>query len=110
MLVNIVGRNTYYKASMSRAEGLGMAEFSPRVNEDNPDPRIACALLLGTSYSMSAEPIEQLNRGFELFCDEIKKDELAQKRAEIAVITSAGWPGWRSRSTGPNTRHADVCG
>jgi uncharacterized protein YegL len=65
-------------------------DFSPRVNEDNPDPRIACALLLDTSYSMSGEPIDQLNRGFELFCDEIKKDELAQKRAEIAVITFGG--------------------
>ena len=36
---------------------------------------------------MSGEPIAQLNRGFELFCDEIKKDELAKKRAEMAVIT-----------------------
>jgi uncharacterized protein YegL len=62
-------------------------EFSPRVNEENPDPRIACTLLLDTSSSMSGAPIDQLNRGFELFCDEIKKDELAQKRAEIAVIT-----------------------
>jgi len=62
-------------------------EFSPRVNEENPDPRIACTLLLDTSSSMSGEPINQLNQGFELFCDEIKKDELAKKRAEIAVIT-----------------------
>jgi uncharacterized protein YegL len=67
-----------------------MADFTPRVNEDNPDPRIACALLLDTSGSMSGEPIEQLNRGFELFCDEIKRDELAKKRAEIAVITFGG--------------------
>jgi uncharacterized protein YegL len=69
-----------------------MVDFSPRVNEGNPDPRIACALLLDTSSSMSGAPIEQLNRGFELFCDEIKKDELAQKRAEIAVITFGGMP------------------
>jgi uncharacterized protein YegL len=62
-------------------------EFTPRVNEDNPDPRIACTLLLDTSSSMSGEPIAQLNRGFELFCDEIKQDDLAKKRAEIAVIT-----------------------
>jgi uncharacterized protein YegL len=62
-------------------------EFTPRVNEDNPDPRIACALLLDTSSSMSGEPIAELNRGFELFCDEIKQDDLARKRAEIAVIT-----------------------
>jgi len=67
-----------------------MVDFAPRVNEDNPDPRIACALLLDTSYSMSGDPIDQLNRGVELFCDEIKKDELAKKRAEIAVITFGG--------------------
>lgn len=62
-------------------------EFYPRVNEANPDPRIACTLLLDTSSSMTGVPIDLLNRGFELFCDEIKKDELAKKRAEIAVIT-----------------------
>jgi uncharacterized protein YegL len=67
-----------------------MEDFSPRVNEANPDPRIACALLLDTSGSMNGEPIEQLNRGFELFCEEIKTDELAKKRAEITVITFGG--------------------
>jgi uncharacterized protein YegL len=69
-----------------------MTEFSPRVNESNPDPRIACALLLDTSGSMSGDPIEQLNKGFALFCDEIKGDELAKKRAEITVITFGGEP------------------
>ena len=67
-----------------------MTEFSPRVNESNPDPRIACALLLDTSGSMTGEPMEQLNSGFALFCDEIKNDELAKKRAEIMVITFGG--------------------
>jgi len=47
-------------------------------------------LLLDTSSSMSGRPIDMLNRGFELFCDEIKKDDLARKRAEIAVITFGG--------------------
>jgi uncharacterized protein YegL len=69
---------------------VNLSSFTPRVNEDNPDPRIACALLLDTSRSMAGPPIEQLNRGFELFCEEIKKDELAAKRAEIAVITFGG--------------------
>lgn len=64
--------------------------FAPRVKEDNPDPRIACALLLDVSWSMSGEPIDQLNEGFKLFCEEIRKDELAAKRAEIAVITFGG--------------------
>lgn len=67
-----------------------MEDFTPRVNEANPDPRIACALLLDTSASMTGEPISQLNRGFELFCQEIKADELAKKRAEITVITFGG--------------------
>jgi uncharacterized protein YegL len=67
-----------------------MTDFSPRVNEANPDPRIACALLLDTSSSMTGEPINQLNQGFQLFCEEIKKDDLAKKRAEITVITFGG--------------------
>jgi uncharacterized protein YegL len=67
-----------------------MTEFAPRVNEDNPDPRIACVLLLDTSASMYGNPIAELNKGFELFCQEIKDDELAAKRAEIAVITFGG--------------------
>jgi uncharacterized protein YegL len=65
-------------------------DFSPRVKDDNPDPRIACALLLDTSGSMTGPPIDLLNRGFETFCDEIKRDELARKRAEIMVITFGG--------------------
>jgi uncharacterized protein YegL len=65
-------------------------DFRPRIKEDNPDPRIACALLLDTSASMSGPPIQALNHGLELFCDEIKKDELAQKRAEITVISFGG--------------------
>jgi uncharacterized protein YegL len=69
---------------------MTVSEFSPRVNDANPDPRIACALLLDTSTSMSGEPLEQLNRGFELFCEEIKDDDLARKRAEITVITFGG--------------------
>jgi uncharacterized protein YegL len=62
-------------------------EFNPKVDESNPDPRIACALLLDTSSSMSGSPISQLNLGFERFCQEIKDDDLACKRAEISVIT-----------------------
>jgi uncharacterized protein YegL len=65
-------------------------DFTPRVKEDNPDPRIACALLLDTSASMGGPPIDAVNEGFKLFCDEIKNDELAKKRAEITVITFGG--------------------
>jgi uncharacterized protein YegL len=65
-------------------------ELYARVNEDNPDPRVAVALLLDTSSSMSGEPIRQLNEGFQVFCDEIKEDDLAQKRTEVSVITFGG--------------------
>jgi len=68
-------------------------DFAPRTNEDNPEPRIACALLLDTSASMSTSgAIDLLNKGFEQFCSEIKQDELAAKRAEIAVITFGEMP------------------
>lgn len=67
-----------------------MSDLEARVKEDNPDPRVACALLLDTSSSMASEPIAQLNAGFRLFCDEIKQDPLAKKRTEVAVITFGG--------------------
>lgn len=62
-------------------------EFTPQIDESNPDPRIACALLLDTSSSMGGAPIDQLNQGFAQFCDEIRNDDLACKRAEISVVT-----------------------
>lgn len=65
-------------------------EFTPRVKEDNPDPRIACVLLLDTSGSMEGAPIQHLNEGFAQFCDQIKEDDLARKRAEVAVVTFGG--------------------
>jgi uncharacterized protein YegL len=73
--------------------------LSFRTNDANPNPRVACVLALDTSYSMaqpqrgeqsSPLPIDELNDGFALFCEEIKKDDLARKRAEIAVITFGG--------------------
>lgn len=66
------------------------AEFSPRVNTDNPDPRVACVLLLDTSYSMDGEPIEELNRGLVAFYQDILEDPLARKRAELMVISCGG--------------------
>ncbi|MEU8006218.1 VWA domain-containing protein [Catellatospora sp. NPDC049111] len=87
-------------------------EFNPRVNQDNPDPRIACVLLLDTSYSMNGARIDELNRGFGLFCEEIKKDELARKRAEVAVVTFGGGarlevPFTEGRHLQPRTFHAN---
>jgi len=67
-----------------------VSDLVARVKEDNPDPRVACALLLDTSQSMDGPPIAELNDGFRLFCDEIKQDPLAKKRTEVAVITFGG--------------------
>jgi len=64
-----------------------MSDFSPALKEGNRDPRVACALLLDTSYSMSGEPIRQLNEGYKTFCDEVNEDPLARKRTEVTVIT-----------------------
>ncbi len=65
-------------------------ELTARVNVDNPDPRIACALLLDTSNSMAGDKISLLNDGFDLFCKEIKEDDLAKKRTEVMVVTFGG--------------------
>jgi uncharacterized protein YegL len=66
-------------------------ELEARVNMDNPDPRVACALLLDTSSSMlKDDKIGLLNGGFELFCNELSSDELAKKRTEVLVITFGG--------------------
>lgn len=67
-----------------------MSELIARVKSDNPDPRVACVLLLDTSGSMDGVPIEELNAGFDLFTREIKQDPLAKKRTEVTVITFGG--------------------
>lgn len=65
-------------------------EFMAPVNDDNPDPRVACALLLDTSSSMVGSRIASLNSGFEVFCKDLKDDPLAKKRTEVMVITFGG--------------------
>lgn len=75
-----------------------MADLGFRTNEDNPNPRLACALLLDTSWSMNgdgggdgaATPIGELNAGYAVFCEEIKQDDRARKSVEVAVITFGG--------------------
>jgi uncharacterized protein YegL len=57
------------------------------INEDNPEPRCACALLLDTSGSMDGERIAELNAGLAALRDEIMTDDLARLRVELGVIT-----------------------
>jgi uncharacterized protein YegL len=54
-------------------------------------PRCACVLLLDTSASMNAQvggttPIAELNEGLKTFSQELSKDDLAQKRVEVAIV------------------------
>ena len=54
---------------------------------ENPEPRCACILLLDISGSMQGAPIKALNQGLQTFKDELGKDPLARKRAEVAIVT-----------------------
>lgn len=72
-------------------------DFSPAVKQDNRDPRVACALLLDTSDSMSytvggagPRPIDQLNLGYDALRESLAEDPLARKRTEISVVTFGG--------------------
>jgi uncharacterized protein YegL len=53
----------------------------------NPDPRVACVLVLDTSGSMQGEPIDQLNQGLQQFIQEVQSDSIAASRVELAIVT-----------------------
>lgn len=67
-----------------------MGAFHPPIKRDNPDPRVACALLLDTSYSMRGERIDHVNAGFSAFCASLADDPLARKRTDVTVVTFGG--------------------
>jgi len=56
-------------------------DWNVDLNEDNPDPRVACVVLTDVSASMAGAPIAELERGFTEFVDYLSKDKLASKRA-----------------------------
>lgn len=68
---------------MSQDYGLPDVELF----EDNPDPRVACVLLLDNSYSMAGTPITHLNTGLSEFKQALLADPLARKRVELALVT-----------------------
>lgn len=57
---------------------------------DNSEPRCPVVLLLDNSYSMSGDPIQELNKGIEVFKQDIQEDSLASLRVETAIITFGG--------------------
>lgn len=67
---------------MTEQISFGAGEFA-----DNPEPRCPCVLLLDVSGSMAGQPIAELNKGLEVFKDELCADALAMKRVEVAIVT-----------------------
>lgn len=65
--------------------GFDATEFA-----ENPEPRVACVLLLDVSGSMNGPPIDELNSALVTFKETMSEDSLARKRAEIAIIAFGG--------------------
>ena len=57
---------------------------------ENPTARTPVVLCLDTSASMQGDPIDELQKGVELFYDEVGSDEIARYSAEIAIVTFGG--------------------
>ena len=54
---------------------------------DNPEPRCPVVLLLDTSYSMTGNPINQLNEGVYALYAALRDDDLASVRVDLSVIS-----------------------
>jgi len=57
------------------------------LNDENPDARVACVVLVDVSTSMKGAPITALQQGFSEFAAFVNEDPLVRKRVEVAVIT-----------------------
>ena len=53
----------------------------------NPEPRCPCVLLLDNSQSMQGAAIAELNAGLITLRDNLRRDPIASKRVDIAVIS-----------------------
>jgi uncharacterized protein YegL len=60
---------------------VGLPEFV-----DNPENRCPVILLVDTSRSMTGAPLQELQRGLEVFKAEIEKDAQASLSVEVAII------------------------
>ena len=54
---------------------------------ENPETRCPCVLVVDVSSSMYGNKINQLNSGIATFADELKADQLASLRTEVAIVT-----------------------
>jgi len=57
---------------------------------NNPTARVPVCLCLDVSGSMDGQPINELNKGVQLFYDAVKEDEVALYSVEICVVTFGG--------------------
>ncbi len=54
---------------------------------ENPEPRYPCVLVVDVSTSMYGDKMEELNDGIATFAQELKTDQLAALRTEVAIVT-----------------------
>ena len=54
---------------------------------ENPEPRCPCVLVVDVSSSMYGAKMDQLNSGMVTFAQELKADQLASLRTEVAIVT-----------------------
>jgi uncharacterized protein YegL len=66
---------------------LTQSAWAVELNDENPDPRVACVVLADVSGSMQGHPIAALERGYAAFTDYLHAESLASKRVEVAVVT-----------------------
>ncbi len=66
---------------------MTQSAWAVELNDENPDPRVSCVVLVDVSLSMSGEPIKALQRGYAAFTQYLNTDTLASKRVEVAVVT-----------------------
>lgn len=69
---------------------IEQAPFGTNNFADNPEPRVACVLLLDISGSMGGAPIAELNAGLTAYRDSLAANALAAKRVEVALVTFGG--------------------
>ncbi len=66
---------------------LTQGGWAVELNDENPDPRVACVVLADVSGSMQGAPIAALEAGYASFTHYLNNDPLASKRVEVAVVT-----------------------
>ncbi|MDD1723958.1 MAG: VWA domain-containing protein [Methanospirillum sp.] len=67
---------------------MGLEKLEDIVDIPYPQhPHCATVLVLDTSASMSGNKIAELNEGLRILTDELREDDLAMKRIDLAIIS-----------------------